>query len=284
MVITSVRDEAELLPIWLDYYGRELGHDNVIVLDDNTIDGSTDDLPCVRYRIPPGPLKAGWGATRLRLVNGLAEGLQAVNDVVIYTDVDEFLVPDPAFHSSLRGYLAARSDREVVAPLAVEVMHHTHVEPPIDLGRPILSQRSFAKFAPAMCKPLVRRSTARWRRAFHMSVSPFSVDPELWMFHLKFADEGLLRKTARARDRAHRLESRGHRRSFWAMTEDELAAKLAAWTGEASDAPELDPAELDLAGLVQPGANGGWQAAGSQVESLERSPLRRIPERFRSTL
>ena len=218
------------------------------------------------------------------MVNGLASALLAVNDVVIYTDVDEFLVADPAVHAGLGVYLAARSDTAVVAALAVEVMHHPGVEPPLDQSRPVLAQRSFVKYSPAMCKPHVRRSNSRWHSAFHASASSFTVDPELWMFHLKFADEGLLRKTARARQSAHRLEGRGHPRSFWAMTEDEVAALLAEWTLGATDAPDLNPAELDLADLVQLDDDGNWQANANQVASLQTTPLRRVPERFRAAL
>jgi hypothetical protein len=280
--MTFVRDEADLLPRWLAYYGGQLGFDNLVVLDDNTADGSTDDLPCLHYRLPPAPWKAPWSKTRLRLVNGLAAGLLAVNDVVVYTDVDEFIVADPARHSGLRAYVGARAD-EAVAPMAVEVVHHTRNEPGLDPGRGILAQRGFAKFSPALCKPLLRWSVAaRWSHAFHASATPFAVDPELWMFHLKFADEQVLRRTARAREQIHRIEGRGHPASFWAMSEDEVAARLARWTEGPADLPVLDPAELDLANLVQLDEKGTWQAAANQVASLETTPLRRIPERFRT--
>ncbi len=279
-VITIVRDEADMLPRWLAHYGGEFGHQNLFVLDDNTVDGSTDELPCVRYRLPAGPWKAGWGKTRLRLVNGLAAGLLAVNDVVIYTDVDEFLVADPESFSGLRAYLARRQDCDVIAPLALEVVHHPLLEPPLDPSRSILSQRRFVKYSPAMCKPLVRRSNSRWHSAFHASAESFSVDPELWMFHAKFADEGLLRKTARARQTIHRSEGRGHPESFWAMPEDAVVAKLAAWTHDTTQAPEFDPAEIDLQDLVQPDRGGNWQAAANQVASLDLTPVRQIPHRF----
>src|SRR6478672_12348963 len=121
VVMTVVRDEAEVLPRWIAYYGEQVGYDNLLVLDDNSVDGSTDDLPCLRYRLPPGPWKGPWAKTRLRLVNGLATGLLAVNDVVIYTDVDEIIVADPARHSGLRAYLGARAGSSALAPLAVEV-------------------------------------------------------------------------------------------------------------------------------------------------------------------
>ena len=284
VVMTLARDEAELLPRWLAYYGSQVGYDNLVVLDDGTVDGTTDDLPCLRYRLPPGPWKAPWAKTRLRLVNGLAAGLLAVNDVVIYTDVDEIIVPDPDRHPDLRAYLAARTECAAIAPLAVEVVHHVGSEPPLDPSRGLLEQRGFAKYSPAMCKPMVRwGGGGRWSHAFHASATPFPVDPELWMFHLKFADEALLRRTARVREHIHRVEGRGHPASFWAMSEDTIAATLARWTEGTADVPDLDPAELDLGGLVQLDERGNYQAAANQVASLETTPLRRIPARFRST-
>jgi hypothetical protein len=135
-----------------------------------------------------------------------------------------------------------------------------------------------------MCKPMVRwGGGGRWSHAFHASATPFPVDPELWMFHLKFADEALLRRTARVREHIHRVEGRGHPASFWAMSEDTIAATLARWTEGTADVPDLDPAELDLGGLVQLDERGNYQAAANQVASLETTPLRRIPARFRST-
>ena len=43
--ITMARDEGPMLRRWVDHYGRELGADNLVVIDDNTSDGSTDGLP-----------------------------------------------------------------------------------------------------------------------------------------------------------------------------------------------------------------------------------------------
>ena len=41
-----------MLPRWVAHYGRECGTDHLYVIDDNTSDGSTDDLPCSVIRIP----------------------------------------------------------------------------------------------------------------------------------------------------------------------------------------------------------------------------------------
>ena len=95
-VITMARDEGELLPLWVSHYARHVGIDNLVVLDDNSVDGSTEGLGCTVHRVPE--LKGGlaFEPVRMRLMNGLAAGLLAVYDYVVFVDVDEFLVTDPA--------------------------------------------------------------------------------------------------------------------------------------------------------------------------------------------
>jgi hypothetical protein len=283
--MTMVRDEADMLPRWLDYYGRQLGVENLVVLDDNTVDGSTTGLPCTTYRLPPEPWKHDWARTRAQLANAFARGLLACNDVVIFTDVDEFLVPDPAQYAGLREYLSDRRDKMIVAPLALEVMHNAKLEPALDPSRPVLEQRRFVKASPGMCKPLLKRSPERWQPAFHAINAPFEIDPALWMFHLKYCDVTLLEKVAEERRRIHVEEGRGHSKSFWPMGAKALKRQLSSWTRlprGVKDAPEFDPTEVDLDGLVGEVRPGVWRSLPIQTEALNETPLRGLPQRFRS--
>ncbi len=283
--MTMVRDEADMLPRWLDYYGRQVGVENLVVLDDNTVDGSTTGLPCTTYRLPAEPWKQDWARTRAQLANAFARGLLACNDVVIFTDADEFLVPDPAQYAGLREYLSDRRDRMIVAPLALEVMHNAKLEPALDPTRPVLEQRRFVKASPGMCKPLLKRIPERWQPAFHAIHSPFEIDPALWMFHLKYCDVTLLEKVAEERRRIHVEEGRGHRKSFWPMGAKALKRQLSSWTRlprGVKDAPEFDPAEVDLDGLVGEVRPGVWRSLPIQVDALNDTPLRQLPQRFRS--
>lgn len=283
LAMTMVRDEADMLPRWIDYYGRELGLQNLVVLDDNSVDGSTDDLPCTLYRLPPEPWKRRWAKTRARLVNGMADGLLACYDVVIFTDTDEFLVPDPDKYSGLLDYLADRSDRPVIAPLALEVMHNARVEPALDPTRPVLQQRRFVKFSPGMCKPLLKRTSDAWQPAFHAIHAPFEIDRDLWMLHLKYSDETVLQKVAEHRSRIHEVEGRGSPGSFWSKSSEELRSLLSSWTDVDQDSvPEFDPAELDLRDLIKQQSDGSWKSAAKQVTGLETSPLCELPKRFHS--
>ena len=285
VAITMVRDERAMLPHWLRHYGNHLGVDNLIVLDDNSQDGSTRDLPCTVHRLPPPRPTDHWGLMRVRLLNGLSAGMLAYYDVVVFTDVDEFLVPDPAKYSSLLDYLATHPDQQVVAGLAYDVLHDARTEPPIDPDRPLLAQRRFVKFNPAMCKPQVKRAPVRWGSACHAVKAPFTIDPDLLMLHLKFYDERAVREVGDHRRALHEEHGRGHTNSFWPRGGDALAALLArAVATDEGPVTEVDPAAVDTAGMVVVDDNGFHAVDGRQVAALRKSPLQTLPARFRESV
>lgn len=283
LVMTMARDEADMLPRWVDHYGRQVGVENLVVLDDSTVDGSTDGLPCTVHRLPPlGPRFEG---TRMRLLSGLAAGFLEVYDVVVFVDVDEFLVADPAHHADLRSYLAARADRDVIAPLGLNVVHLPQVEGALRPDAPILGQRHFAQFAPLMCKPSLKRVAAAWRWASHGIEAPFEIDPELFLVHMKFADRDALAKVAAHRKAVSDADGRARKSSWSRDAEDIIAAFDQAVAGVDPDAvPELELAELDLTAVVAP-RDGWFRAVGAgQVRALQQQPLRRVPSRLLGTI
>jgi hypothetical protein len=282
VALTMTRDEAGMLPRWLEYYGGQLGNENLVVLDDNSVDGSTDHLPCPRLRLPPEPWTSPWAQARLALVNGLSRGLLACYDVVVFTDVDEFLVPDPRRYEGLVDYLTVNRSREVIAPLAVNVLHNPMVEPALDPRQPLLAQRRFVKYAPGMCKPLIKRTAADWWASFHGITAPFEVDRDLLMLHMKFCDVSSLMTVSEHRHARHE-EGRGHPTSAWAVSSDELASRLSTWvqTPERHNVPEFDPYELDLSDLVRDKGRGRFRSHGPQLRAMDENDLRRLPERFR---
>jgi hypothetical protein len=282
-VLTTVRDEAEMLPRWVDYYGRQVGLENLLVLDDNSVDGSTKDLPCTVYRLPAAPWRMEWAPGRLRIVNGLAQALLACYDFVVFTDADEFLVPDPNKYHGLRDYLAARLDRTVIAPLALNVLHNPVAEPEeLDHGRRVLAQRRHVKFAPVMCKPLLKRVPAAWRPAFHGINAPYEIDRDLLLLHLKYYDVTTLRKVAEHRRMLHETENRGSDQSAWTMGGEQLVSELRSWVRPLEDGPvpEFDATEPDLRRIVQHKQGGFYRSDGTQLRAMKANPLRRLPDRW----
>jgi hypothetical protein len=277
LVMTMVRDEAQMLPRWINHYAGQVGMDNLLVLDDNSSDGSTDGLECTVHRLPSLSGR-GFEKARMQLLSGLASGFLGAYDFVAFVDADEFLVPDPTRHHDLRSYLASRRDREVVAPLALNVVHVPSVEPPLRPGEPVLGQRQFAKFAPVMCKPSIKRVPASWRWASHGIAAPFEVDPELFMVHLKFADRDLLRQVAAHRKALVDADGRASGSSWSREADDIVAALDRAVAGiDVDTVTEFDPREVDLTKLVEP--RDGWHRAvgAGQVQALRHLPLRRVP-------
>jgi len=275
--MTMARDEAEMLPRWVKHYSEQVGIENLVVLDDNSTDGSTDDLGCTVHRLPqlPGP---GYEGVRMQLLSGLASGFLALYDYVVFVDADEFLLPDPAKYADLPSFLATRRDREVVAPMALNVVHVASLEEPLKADEPVLGQRRFAKFAPLMCKPSIKRVPAAWRWASHGIEAPFEVDPDLYMLHLKFADRDALRQVAAHRRALVAADGRA-KNSSWARDADEVVAALDASVAgvDAESVPEFDPSSVDLSSIVEP-RDGWYRSVGrGQVGALAQQPLCKVP-------
>ena len=79
---------------WVDYYAGQVGAEHLVVIDDNSADGSTDDLPCPVLRIPY-LRKQGFEPARMGLLAGISAGLLEAYDAVMFCDADEFVVAEP---------------------------------------------------------------------------------------------------------------------------------------------------------------------------------------------
>jgi hypothetical protein len=285
-VMTVVRDEGWMIRKWVDHHGRQVGLDNLVVLDDNSSDGSTDDLPCTVHTIPGFP-EGRFENARMQLMSGIALGLLAVYDYVAFVDADEFLVPDPARHATLVDLVAAREPQEVIGCMGLNVVHHLDAEPAdLDLSRPVLEQRSFAKFLPIMCKPSVKRTPAPWRFSSHGISAKYEVDPELFLLHLKFVDRAHLKAVSDRRRAMVELDGRA-KGSTWSHTGDEMTQMLRDFVGDAdpSTAPEFTPGSVDLgAAIVQENRHTWKGARPGQIAAMKQQPLVRLPERLTGLL
>lgn len=285
--ITMVRDEAVMLPRWIQHYTRQCGGDPqaLLVIDDNSSDGSTADLPCPVIRIPAETKRRRFERSRMEMVSNIAAGLLAVYDAVVFSDADEFVLADPARYDTLEDFLAERSGQAFGA-MALNLVHNPDVEPPLDPERPLLQQRSLAKFVPWMCKPSLKRTPAPWTRASHGLRAPFSIDSDLYMFHAKFADVETLRTTADGRRVVSETLKRAQQ-STWVLGGDAMVRLVRRSTKDVDLAtvPTFSPpnrARLDK--IVRRG-DGLYHLRGMpQVKVMRRHPLVRVPERFRDAV
>lgn len=189
---TTVYNESIFLPIWLKYYGRSLGAENLFVLDHGSTDGSTNGIEVTpTLRLPR--IGRQDEDERAIFISRFQAVLLQYYDVVIFSDADEFLVPDPDHFSDLRAFIE-QWHGDYVNAVGLNVTHVPDIEPSIDLSQPILRQRRYAEFSGPFCKPLISRIPLRWDAGMHKCDHAPAIDPRLFLFHLKLFDVSMLSK------------------------------------------------------------------------------------------
>jgi hypothetical protein len=233
--VTMVYNEIEYLPIWLRHYGRHVGPENCFVVDHGSEDGSTNAIgQANRVRIPRSP----YDPFKQSFFNSdFCSSLLHWYDWVIYSDVDELMLPDPRVASTLREY-CLRDLPEVVNAIGLNTIHVPDREPDIDLARPISEQRSYVFINSSMCKPLLIRRPVRWSPGSHSADAPVHFD-HLYMFHQRWFDlNSGMRRLQRTRAMAWAREDAGrHQR----VEDDKLRQMYTSF----SNLPKLDGIDFD---------------------------------------
>ncbi len=196
-VITMVHNEPVFLPIWLRYYGRHFGAEDLYVLDNDTTDGSTERGGFVRIPVSHDRVDHTW---MVRTIERLQHELLKTYDVVLVTDVDEIVAPVPE-RGTLSTYLD-EFDEEYVNCLGYEILHDPDHEPPLDLDRPILDQRRRWFINDGYDKAALATVPMTWRPGFHgRADNGINWDPDLRLIHLHRMDYELCRERHRTRAR-----------------------------------------------------------------------------------
>jgi hypothetical protein len=182
--LTMVHDEPAFLPIWLDYHRRFFEPEDIYVLDNDTTDGSTAGGGFVRIPVAHDRVDHTW---MVDTIAAKQRELLDTYDVVVVTDVDEVIAPDPAW-GTLGDYLD-RFDEEWVNCLGYEVLHLPDREPPLELGKPLLAQRHFWFANDGYDKAAIASVPVDWKPGFHGRVDErWNLDPDLRLIHLHRID------------------------------------------------------------------------------------------------
>jgi Glycosyl transferase family 2 len=196
-VITIVHNEPVFLPIWLRFYSRFFGSEDIYVLDNESTDGSTDRDGFVRIPVERDSVDHTW---MVRTLEGLQHELLDRYDIVLVTDVDEIITPVPE-RGTLGDYLDS-FDEEWVNCLGYEILHLKDREAPIDLARPILNQRGYWFANDAYDKAALATVPMTWRPGLHGRQDfQFQPDPDLRLVHLHRMDYQICLERHRTRER-----------------------------------------------------------------------------------
>lgn len=177
---TIVKNENTFLPIWLKYYQGVA--DYVLVLDNDTDDGSTDNLSVDVRKVSCGK---SFNHVWLRdTVSSVQKELLEEYDVVIFAEVDEFIVHEelPLREAVEKNnfHWAIRCDGYDVFP--------KEDESKLDFTKPILSQRTQMAVADNMTKTLICKVPATYTVGFHRCAYEPLINKKFLLLHLHRVD------------------------------------------------------------------------------------------------
>lgn len=195
--ITMVRNDR-FLEKWVEYYGTQLGKENLYVF----FDGEDQEIPSfcegVHTQLVP-KMKGDVVSTerqRARFISSNAAKLFAEGaDMVIATDADEFLIVDPVLNKSLPEFLSYLPPHNCHSGFGVDVLQHLPTEGKIDFSKPFLQQRFRGWLYSRYTKPSVITKPLTWGGGCHrVKGQNFHIAKGLYLFHFGGVDLEHLRE------------------------------------------------------------------------------------------
>ena len=191
--ITMVRNGDFFLSKWVQYYGSRLGKENLYIFFDGTdqvIPLFTDGCNTALVPRTAGNVREA-DKGRIAFISQKAAELFRRYELVIGTDVDEFLVVDPALGVGLREFLSGLDTRCRISfsGLGCDVVQNLSCEKQLDRGRGILEQRSYAYLSTRYTKTTVLCRPVPWGSGFHRTKKGnYHIVKDLYLFHFGCAD------------------------------------------------------------------------------------------------
>lgn len=210
--LTMVRNDDFYLRRWVEYYGRELGKENLYIF----FDGTDQKIPdfCAGTNVQAVERVLGQVVAadkgRIDLLSSKAVELLKKYDLVIGTDADEFLVVDPRRRMSLREYLSSQKIDVCLSGLGIDMGQFLGrdgdsrpAEGDIHDGETFLSQRHYGLLGTRYTKPSVIAAPVRWGRGFHrVKGHNFHIGEDLYLFHFGYFDMARIQARFADKDRA----------------------------------------------------------------------------------
>lgn len=196
--VTMVRDDDFFLQRWVDYYGSELGRENLYILFDGEDQSVPDFCEGTNTFIHKRLCNQIVEGERMRLgllSDKAAQLLDGGYDLVLGVDCDEFVIVDPRLKTRLADFLSTRNIDATISPLGVDIGQHLEKESEIDPTKKFLEQRRFGFLDTRYTKGSVIARPVRWGRGFHrVKGHNFHICEDLYLFHFGCIDMKRMRE------------------------------------------------------------------------------------------
>ena len=205
--LTMVRNDDFYLRKWVEYYGAQLGKENLYIWFDGTDQAIAPFCEGTHARLHEkiGTQVVSAEKGRLKFLSEQAAALLAQGyDLVIGVDADEFIVVDPARGLSLSEYLSRQKIGVTLSGLGLDFGQKLGEEGDITDTEPFLQQRHYAQIGTRYTKASVLARPCDWGSGFHrVKGHNFHIGKDLYLLHFGYFD--MKRLQDRFRD-AGRLE------------------------------------------------------------------------------
>lgn len=203
--ITMLRNDDFYLRKWVEYYGRELGKENLYIfydgLDQQVAPFCEGTHAKAVEKIGTHVVSAEKGRLKF-LSTEAAKLLSQGYDLVIGVDADEFVVVDPKLGLSLAEYLSSVKVKGSLSALGLDFGQKLGEESDITEDKPFLQQRHYAQIGTRYTKPSILSQPYTWGSGFHrIKGHNFHIAKDLYLFHFGYFDKKRLEDRFQDKDR-----------------------------------------------------------------------------------
>ena len=161
IAVTFTHNNSTYLTKWEKYYGQYMDLE-IINVDEH--------------------IRHDWGATVKNLNN--TQHLLDEHKIILYADVDEFIVPNPLKYKDLGEYLEGVEENKRATGFNI-IEREGDLK--LDLSKPVLSQRKYWQRDPIYDKTVIITKPTRFYNNHHSENEP-KPDSDLVLMHLRDAD------------------------------------------------------------------------------------------------
>lgn len=203
--LTMVRNDDFYLKKWVEYYGQQLGKENLYIyfdgIDQKIAGFCSGTNAFLHEKIGNQVVAAEKG--RLKFLSERATALLSGGyDLVIGVDADEFIIVDPKLGMTLPEYLSKQKIDVSLSALGLDFGQKIGEEDDITEDKPFLQQRHYAQIGTRYTKPSIIAKPCRWGSGFHrIKGHNFHIAKDLFLFHFGYFDKKRLEDRFSDKDR-----------------------------------------------------------------------------------
>lgn len=203
--LTMVRNDEFFLRKWVEYYGCELGKENLYIYYDGEDQVIADFCQDTNAFVHPkiGTQVVAAEKARLKFLSEKAADLFAKGyDLVIGADADEYIVVDPKQGMNLKEFLSQQDIDTSLSPLGLDFGQKLGEEGDLSIDETFLAQRHYAQIGTRYTKPSIIAKPCRWGSGFHrVKGHNFHIVSNLYLMHFGYADKKILEDRLGDKDR-----------------------------------------------------------------------------------